>query len=100
MSNITNAQNILNESKEFSTAILKKIQKMTDNNEHGEARILCAKTMKDKKLESAYAGVQAIADYYGHLPSELGKIRYEIDKKMWAKLKSSYSNGNDVYMSF
>jgi len=100
MSNITNAQNLLKESKAFPANILKEIAILTDLNHHNLARILLARTIKNKKLEKAYQGISNLADYYGHMPQDLGKIRYDIDKKMFKHVKQTYSNGQDVYMSF
>jgi hypothetical protein len=100
MSNISYTKDILQEGKEFPIDVLKKIENLTDDNDHQAARILLAKTMRDKKLLSAYEGIKAIQDFYGHLPRELSQLRYDIDKKMFERVKKNYSNGQDVYMAF
>ncbi len=100
MSNITDKKDLLKEAKAFPANIIKEIANLTEFNDHNGARILLAKTIKNKNLEKAYQGIANLVDYYGHMPQDLGKIRYEIDKKMFKHVKQTYSNGQDVYMSF
>ncbi len=64
------------------------IAKLTDDNNHSEARILGAQILKDKKLEKVYTAIKDIHSYFGYLPSELSKLRYEIDKEMFKIAKS------------
>jgi len=100
MSNITNTKNMLNESKEFPVNILKRIEKMTDENDHNGARMLLSKTIKNKKMEAAYTGIDALNAYFGHTPTSAMDIRNQIDHKMFEYVKKTYSNGQAVYMAF
>jgi len=65
-----------------------KIAKLTDDNEHSQARILGAQILKDKKLEKVYTALRDVQDYYGSLPSVLSKIRNDIDNDMYRIAKS------------
>ena len=94
------AKEILNEGKDFPQNIIDKIAKMTDQNDHTGARLLLAKSIKNKKMEKAYAGIEDIQTYLGHLPEGLYHTRQELDKEMFALVKKNYSNGNEVYMAF
>jgi hypothetical protein len=86
--------------KEFPLDVLKKIEKMTDRNDHNGARILTAKTIKNKKMLDAYEGTKKVAQFFGHMPQGLLDTRYQIDQMMWNYVKNNYSNGQDVYMAF
>lgn len=85
---------------EFPLDTLKKIQRMTASNDHNGARILVAKTIKNKRMMKAYQGIEMVAEFFGDMPSGLMTTRYEIDQMMWKYVKSTYSNGQDVYMAF
>ena len=99
MKKLDEINNRIDEGKEFPVNIIKKIQSFTDDNEHNEARILTAKTMKDKKLLSAYEGVEKLHLYFGDLTTELRKIRQQLDKRLFNDVKKKFSNGQDVYMA-
>ena len=71
--------------------IIKKIASLTDDNDHGEARVLGVKLLKDKKLEKEYDAINKKHKQLGHLPSDLSAKRYALDKKMWAKAKIALS---------
>jgi len=86
--------------KEFPLDVLKKIQQMTDRNDHSSARILAAKTIKNKKMADAYEGIEKVENFFGYTPEGLSQTKYKIDKMMWDYAKKNYSNGQDVYMAF
>ena len=90
---------IVTEGKEFPVDIIKRVAKMTDHNDHGGARILVAKTIKNKKMLAAYEGLDRINAYFGHSPQEMISIRNKIDKQLFDFLKKNYSNGQDIYMA-
>lgn len=94
------SEETVNEGKEFPVNVLAQIEKLTDRNDHDAARVLVAKTMNNKKMLAAYEGIQAINNFLGHMPQEISKVRYNIDKVMFNMVKSKYSNGQEVYMAF
>ena len=86
--------------KAFPVSILKKIQSLTDDNDHCGARVLLAKTIKDSKMMNAYLSCESLRDFFGYLPDEVYQVRSAIDKKMFKYVKKAFSNGQDVYMAF
>ena len=90
---------IITEGKEFPVDIIKRIQKMTDQNDHTGARMLAAKSIKNKKMLAAYEGLDAINAYFGHSPQEMISLRNQLDKRLFDFLKKNFANGNDIYMA-
>lgn len=99
MKKLNEINNRIDEGKEFPVNIIAKIQELTDYNEHNKARILTAKTMKDKKLLSAYEGVKSLADYFGSMDMNLMNVRQKLDTILFNNVKIKFFNGQDVYMS-
>ena len=67
-----------------SDSTVKKIARLTDANNHSEARILVATAiLKNKKLAGAYEALVTIRDFLGHMPSDLVNFQYnELDSKL------------------
>jgi hypothetical protein len=86
--------------KEFPKDILKKIKQMTNRNDHNGARILLAKTIRNKRMLEAYQGIEMTSNFFGDMPRGLMDTRYAIDQIMWNYVKQNYTNGQEVYMAF
>jgi hypothetical protein len=86
--------------KEFPPNIITKIRQLTKVNDHGGARVLAAKNMKNKRFLNAYEGLDKVYGYFGYLPRGLSDVRYEIDQAFFEYIKNTFSNGQDLYMSF
>jgi hypothetical protein len=94
-----NYKDILIEAKEFPVQVIKKVQQMTDHNDHAGARILVAKNINNKKMLAAYEGLDAMNAYFGHSPQELLSLRNKLDKELFVYLKKAFTNGQDIYMA-
>jgi len=75
--------------------MVKRIEKMTDQNDHNGARMLGAELLekaargKGKMFIELYKAIDTIATKEGHLPREISDYRFSVDKKMWAVAKQN-----------
>lgn len=69
----------------------KKLQKMTDNNQHSETVLELAKLLFDKKYQKIAQAIIDIHDAEGSMPVNLVKYREEIRNKLLDKIKSKFS---------
>ena len=93
-------KHLLTEKKELGGAILNKIDRLTDSNNHSMARRVLAMAMGNKKLASVYGSMEEINVALGHLPPELSKLRSRIDKKLFAQAKKTYSDYDVIHGAF
>jgi len=63
----------------------------TDKNDHTGAPILLAQFLKNKKAEKALLGISACHDYFGSMPSELGKVRSMITAELLDDARHKYA---------
>jgi len=59
-------------------AVIKEIARKTDQNDHSGAVLSLAKLIRDKRMIKAAQSVVALHEFFGHMPSELIKVRTEI----------------------
>ena len=85
-------KDILNEKKELGGAIINKIDRLTDRNNHTMARMELAKVMGNKKLETIYMAIEDISKALGSLPPELSKLRMKMDKDLFKQSYRTYSD--------
>ena len=93
-------KDILTEKKNLAPSIIADLAKMTDRNNHTEARRDLASHMKNLKFQHIYQSINMIQDKEGNLPINLRKYRDEVDKKFFALVKRKYSNYNDIHKAF
>ena len=91
---------ILTEKKELGGAIINKIDRLTDSNNHNMARRVLAVAMGNKKLAKVYAGMEEINMALGHLPPELSKLRMKMDKDLFKQAKKTYSDYEQIHGVF
>ena len=91
---------LITEKKELGRALIKKMLRMTDRNNHNEARRMLAVAMKEKRFAKAYAGMEEINIALGYLPPELGKLRNRLDKKLFIQAKKMYSDYDAIHGVF
>ena len=91
---------LLTEKKELGGAIINKIERLTDRNNHNEARRILAVAMGNKKLAKAYAAIEDLNMALGHLPSELSKLRLKLDKELFKQAKKKYSDYEQIHGVF
>ena len=93
-------KHILTEKKELGGALINKIERLTDRNNHNEARKVLAAAMGDKRFAKAYAGMEEISIALGYLPPELSKLRNRLDKKLFIQAKKTYSDYEQIHGAF
>ena len=89
-------KHIILEKKELGGAIINKIDRATDSNNHNEARRILAVAMGNKKLAKAYVAIEDLNMALGHLPPELSKLRLKLDKELFKQSYSKYSDHNVI----
>ena len=88
------------EKKEMSAADIKKIEKMTDRNDHTGSLMHLAKLLGDKKGLEALKGIMMTHNALGHMPDGLMRTRNQIYDNLMRQSSSKYSNHKDVISSF
>ena len=88
------------EKKEMSAADIKKIEKMTDRNDHTGSLMHLAKLLGDRKGLDALKGIMMTHKALGHMPEGLMKTRNQIHDNLMRQSSSKYSNHKDVISSF
>ena len=87
---------LITEKKELGGALINKIERLTDRNNHNMARRVLAIAMGDKRFAQAYAGMEEINIALGYLSPEMRKLRDRMDKKLFAQAKKMYSDYNEI----
>ena len=83
---------------------IKSISRLTNFNNHCEARIKGCKLLSDLGVSQAaelmdqYKVIQAERDRLGHMPYPLYTERTELDKQFWKLANAKF--GGDLYRSF
>ena len=91
---------ILTEKKELGGALINKIERLTDRNNHNMARRVLAIAMGDKRFAQAYAGMEEINIALGYLSPEMRKLRDRMDKKLFKQAKKTYSDYEQIHGAF
>ena len=91
---------ILTEKKELGGALINKIERLTDSNNHNMARRVLAMAMRNKRLAQAYAGMEEINIALGYLSPEMRKLRDRMDKKLFKQAKKTYSDYEQIHGAF
>ena len=91
---------ILTEKKELGGALINKIERLTDRNNHNMARRVLAIAMGDKRFAQAYAGMEEINIALGYLSPEMRKLRDRMDKKLFKQAKTTYSDYEQIHGAF
>ena len=92
-------KNILTEKKELSGALINKIERLTDVNNHNEARLVLAKEMKLRILVRGYESLIVLHTIFNQM-NELMHARHKLDKMLFAQAKRVYSDYDQIYGSF
>ena len=86
----------LTEKKELGGAIINKIDRATDRNDHNEARRILAVAIGNKKLAKVYTAIEDLNMALGNLPPELSKLRIKMDKELFKQSYSKYTDHNVI----
>jgi adenylosuccinate synthase len=92
-------KDILIEKKELGGALINKIERLTDINNHNEARLELAKQMKLNNLVKAYEALMVLHDTFNQM-NELMKAREKLDKMLFTGAKRTYSDYDAIEGAF
>ena len=92
-------KSLLLEKVDLDQKIIDKIAKLTDINNHNEARIVLAKEMKLKNLVKGYEAIMVLHDMFRQM-NEMMAAREKLDKMLMTAAKRKYSNFKDIYNSY
>ena len=92
-------KDILAEKKELGGALINKIERLTDINNHNEARLELAKQMKLNNLVKAYEALMVLHDTFNQM-NELMKAREKLDKMLFTGAKRTYSDYDAIQGAF
>ena len=92
-------KDILTEKKELGGALINKIDKLTDVNNHNEARLELAKQMKLKNLVKAYEALMVLHNTFNQM-NELMRAREKLDKDLFKQAKKMYSDYDAISGAF
>jgi len=92
-------KDILTEKKELGGALINKIDKLTDVNNHNEARLELAKQMKLKNLVKAYEALMVLHNTFNQM-NELMRAREKLDKDLFKQAKKMYSDYDAIHGVF
>ena len=87
------------EKKELGGALINKIERLTDINNHNEARLELAKQMKLNNLVKAYEALMVLHDTFNQM-NELMKAREKLDKMLFTGAKRTYSDYDAIHSVF
>ena len=92
---------ILTEKKELGGAIINTIDRLTDSNNHNEARLQLAKSFlgKNSPLVKGYESLISLHNLLGDM-NALMKAREKLDKMLFNGAKRVYGNYDDIYGAF
>ena len=92
---------LITEKKELDSKTLGYIKRMTDTNNHNEARLMLAKSFlgKNSPLVKAYEALKVLHGIFNQM-NELMHAREKLDKMLFNGAKRVYSNYNDIYGAF
>ena len=89
-------KNILLEKREFDSKYVQKVDKMTNSNNHTEARIYLSMMLRNKKLEKFYRAMKELNDVFGGYGPELSKLNQKMEKQLYQHLKHQFSNADEI----
>ena len=90
---------VLTEARELNPKVISAIAKLTDRNDHNEARLQLAKQMKLRILIKGYEALIILHTIFNQM-NELMHARQKLDKTLFSQAKRSYSNYDDIYRAF
>ena len=94
-------KDILTEKKELDSKTLGYIERMTDTNNHNEARLMLAKSFlgKNSPLVKGYESLKVLHGIFNQM-NELMKAREKLDKMLFTGAKRMYSDYEQIQGAF
>ena len=96
---MTKLKDLLLEKQELPQNVVDKIAKLTDYNNHNEARLVLAKQMGLKNLVKGYEAIMVLHDMFRQM-NEMMAARRKLDGMLMDAAKRKYSNYDDIYRSY
>ena len=81
----------------FDPKMIRTIAKMTDVNDHNEARLMIAKVLGDQKFIDGFEKIIDQHKRIGDMPQNLIKQRDNLTNQMLKHVKARFINSKDVY---
>ena len=92
-------KSLLLEKVDLDQKIIDKIAKLTDYNNHNEARLVLAKEMKLKNLVKGYEAIMVLHDMFRQM-NEMMAARTKLDGWLMDAAKRKYGNFKDIYGAY
>ena len=92
-------KDLLLEKVDLDQRIVDKIAKLTDMNNHNEARLVLAKEMKLKNLVKSYEALIVLHMQFNQM-NELMAARTKLDGWLMDGAKRKYGNFKDIYQAY
>jgi len=92
-------KSLLLEKVDLDQKIIDKIAKLTDYNNHNEARLVLAKEMKLKNLVKGYEAIMVLHDMFRQM-NEMMAARTKLDGWLMDGAKRKYGNFKDIYGAY
>ena len=92
-------KNILTEAIELPSKDIKMLAKMTDYNNHNEARIYLARKLGNKNLVKSYDAIMVLHNQMNQM-NDLMKVREKLDKMLFTGAKRVYSDYDAINGAF
>lgn len=81
----------------FSQEIIETLENLTDVNEHCEARLLIAKTLKNQNLVKTFKAIAELHNLKGYMCDSLTNLRFEASQKLKEDLEIKCTNAKQVW---
>lgn len=78
------------------SVLCNKIAKLTDYNQHTDAKLIVCKELKYTELAEMLVEIDRLHQLNGHLTNDLSCMRSKIHQMMMAKIKSEYTE--EIYL--
>tara|TARA_B100000287_G_scaffold417809_1_gene453999 strand:+ start:152 stop:496 length:345 start_codon:yes stop_codon:yes gene_type:complete len=86
----------ITEAKKLDQKYLNKIHKLTQRNNHTEARIFLSTMMRNKKLLKFYNAMNDLNAVFGGYGPELSKLNQKMEQELYKNIKKNYANSAEV----
>ena len=87
---------ILTEKKKLDQKYLDKVHKLTQRNNHTEARMFLSIVMRNQKLEKFYKAMSELNDVLGGYGGELSKLNAKMEKVLYKEIQRNFLNSAEV----
>ena len=90
---------LITEAKELPERDIKLLAKMTDMNNHNDARVHLARKVGNKNLVKGYEAIMVLHSMFNQM-NEMMAARTKLDKMLFTQAKRTFSNYDKIYGAF